>query len=68
MLAAGEAFLIPLLLWKATSGEDAGIESGTLLNMAGNLVPYLGWRIWCFRWRPEWFGSVDEAVDTRKTQ
>ena len=53
--------MIPLLLWKAAAGEDAGLESGTLLSMAGNMVPILGWRIWCFIWRPQWFGSVDDS-------
>jgi hypothetical protein len=57
-LGAGEVSLIPLLLWKWARGQDAGMERSSLLSMALNLVPFLGWRVWCLWWRPQWFDSV----------
>jgi hypothetical protein len=56
-LGAQEACLIPLLLWNWARRRDAGMERGSLLSMALNLIPFLGWRVWCLWWRPQWFES-----------
>jgi hypothetical protein len=66
-LGAGEACLIPLLLWNWMRRRDAGMERGSLLSMALNLVPFLGWRAWCLWWRPQWFES-DIPQETPKNE
>jgi hypothetical protein len=56
-LGAQEACLIPLLLWNWARRRDVGMDRGSLLSMALNLAPLLGWRVWCLWWRPQWFES-----------
>ena len=66
VLGVGEAGLIPLFLWEALRTSDeakaAGFWAGGLsrrsaLMCAANLVWPLAWRIYVFRWRPEWFAA-----------
>jgi hypothetical protein len=60
ILGAGEALLIPLFLYKGLAeGEDSGFDNQWLLSAAVNLVPPLGWRLWCILWRPAWFGTTE---------
>jgi len=67
MLGAGEMFLIPLFLYKGLkNGEDSGFGDQFMIAAAGNLVPPLGWRIWCFWRRPEWFGLVKDGKGKKR--
>jgi hypothetical protein len=66
-LGAQEACLIPLLLWNWAHRRDSGMERGSLLSMALNLVPFLGWRVWCLWWRPQWF-APDIPQETQGPQ
>ena len=65
-LGIGEAALIPLLLWEAFRAEDgqkaAGVWAGgwtrkMSLVSAGNLVPFVAWRLYVFFVKPEWFNG-----------
>jgi hypothetical protein len=68
-LGAQEACLIPLLLWNWARRRDAGMDRGSLLSMALNLAPILGWRVWCLWWRPQWFEAdvAPEAPTPKKS-
>ena len=65
-LGVGEAGLIPLFLWEAFRTSDeakaAGIWAGGFsrkfaLMCVANLLWPIAWRIFVFRWRPEWFAA-----------
>lgn len=59
-LGAGEMFLIPLMVYKAVTGEDTGLERGTLWSAVANLAPILAWRVFTLVWKPHWFGLLEE--------
>jgi len=66
-LGAGEVFLIPLLLWKAITREETGLEKGSLVSSAMTLVPILAWRTFTLWKKPEWFGVVEyEKTEEKK--
>jgi hypothetical protein len=52
-LGAGEAFLIPLFLYKGLAGEvDNGFGDRFMVAAAANLAPILAWRAWCLWVKP----------------
>lgn len=68
-LGAGEAGLIPLLLWEAYRATDSeklvgagGFSRNAALLSAANLVPPLAWRFWVWGWRREWFGRQERKT------
>lgn len=70
-LGAGEAGLVPLLLWEAFRASDeskavgvwaGGFSRRASLGGAVNGVLLLGWRIWALWWRPEWFGESGDVI------
>ncbi len=74
-LGAGEAALVPLLLWEAFRASDqskaAGVWAGGLskracLVSAANLVPVLAWRIYVFGVKPHWFGDTEAVMEKTK--
>lgn len=71
-LGAGEAALVPLLLWEAFRASDqskaAGVWAGGLgrracLVAALNLLPPLAWRIYVFWMKPHCFGDTDDVTE-----
>ena len=61
-LGTGEAGLIPLFLWEAFRASDqdklkwqGGLTRRAALLCAGMLVLPLGWRIFVFGWKGQWF-------------
>lgn len=74
-LGAGEAALVPLLLWEAFRASDqskaAGVWAGglgrnTCLVSAANLLPPLAWRIYVFLVKPQWFGDMEDEASKKK--
>lgn len=74
-LGAGEAGLIPLLLWEAFRASDqqkaAGVWAGgfsrqAALMCAANLVPLVLWRVYVFTVKPHWFEGVDGKSEGKK--
>lgn len=59
-LLAGEACLIPTMLWQAMNG-DVKLASGALLLAAGGLAPFGALRAWILVNKPQWF--VDDVND-----
>jgi len=64
-LGMGEAFLIALLLWKATDPDKSGYTQLSLVLSAMSLTPHLSWRAWTLLVRPDWFADGSE---TKKKQ
>lgn len=67
-LAAGEACLVPIMLWQAyTSGtQPGGITSNALVIAAAVLGSVLPFRAWALFWKAEWFDN-DEIL-AKKTR
>ena len=61
-LGAGEAALIPLLLWEAFRATDAekmlsggGIKRSSALSGVAIFLACLTWRFWVWDFKPHWF-------------
>lgn len=68
-LLAGEACLIPMMMWQAMSGST-NLASGSLLLAAAGLAPFGALRAWILLNKLHWFvDDVDDASSTgRKAQ
>ena len=55
-----ELLYIPLLLWQAFMMEG-GMLRKSLLDGAGQFVPFVVWRIFTLGWKSEWFGRYQEG-------
>lgn len=47
-LTAGEAFLIPIVLWQAVEPEKSGFTRTALLGTIGALAPTMTWHVICY--------------------
>lgn len=65
-LGAGEAMLIPVMLWQAWVGDEGGFTGRALVGAAGVLFgPFVG-RVYVLGWRPELLGRYVEGGEGRK--
>ncbi|KAH7344383.1 hypothetical protein BKA66DRAFT_614777 [Pyrenochaeta sp. MPI-SDFR-AT-0127] len=55
-----ELLYIPLLLWQAFMMEG-GMLRKALLTEAGQLLPFVLWRVFTLGCKPEWFGRYQEG-------
>lgn len=69
-LGAGEAALVPLLLWeafrasdevKAVAGGAGGLGRSVCLMASACLVPILVWRVYLFGVKPHLFGDTEDV-------
>lgn len=65
-LGAGEAMLIPVMLWQAGVGDEGGFTGKALVRAAGVLLVPLVWRVYVLGWRPELLGRYVEGGEGRK--
>lgn len=54
-----ELLYVPLLVWQALTMEG-GMPRKSLLAGAGQFVPFVLWRTFTLRLKPEWFGRYQE--------
>lgn len=71
-LGVGEAGLIALFLWEAfregAKEEIGGFTKSASLVCAGNLVPFLAWRVFVFGWKGHWFGPQGSSGREKEKQ
>jgi len=56
-----ELLYMPLLVWQAFMMKG-GMSDGSWSTGAGQFVPFVIWRIFVLKCKPEWFGRFQEGV------
>jgi hypothetical protein len=60
MLGGAEALLVPYFGLKLLQG-DSGLDPAVVTQIAGGMIPFLGFRMWALWIQPEMMGAVDES-------